>query len=71
MGFVPVEFVNAYAASRHTHAGSTFELSPSTRPELASEPHDVLDVAADGNQLDIRYLTDDLEVHYLYPGERP
>jgi CTP:molybdopterin cytidylyltransferase MocA len=71
MGFVPVELGNSYAASLHTHSGNAFELSPSARPELASQPHDVVDVAADGNHLDISDLSDYLEVHRIFLKARP
>ena len=70
MSFVPVEFGDAYAALLHTYAGHAFELPPSAGPELASEPHDVVDVATDGNHLDIRDLSDYLKVHPIYPRER-
>lgn len=71
MSFIPVEFGNACAATLHADSGNAFELSPSARPELAPEPHDVVDVAADGNHLDIGYLSDYLKVHRMRPGERP
>jgi hypothetical protein len=71
MSFVPVEFSNTDVASLNAHLGDAFELSPSARSELVPEPHDVVDVAAHGNHLDIGYFSDYLKVHRTYPGEWP
>jgi hypothetical protein len=72
VGFIPVDLGNSYATSLHTHVSNTFELSPSPRAKLTPESHDVVDVATDGNHLDVRYLPDDFKVHDLHhPGEQP
>jgi len=71
MSFIPMEFGNTDAASLHTHSGHAFELSPPVRPELASEPHDVVNVAADGNHLDISDLSDYFDVHRIFLKGRP
>ena len=65
MCLIPMKLGNAGAAMLEPHRGNAFQLPPSSRPELASQPHDIVDVAAYGDSLDISYLSDDLKVHRL------
>jgi len=65
MCLIPMKLGKAHAAMLQSHVGNAFQLPPSSRPELASQPHDIVDVATNGNDLDIAYLPDDLKVHGL------
>ena len=67
MGLIPVKLGETHASVLYTHIGGAFQLSPSSRPELAPEPHDIVDIAAYGNHFNVADLPDDLKVHPTNP----
>jgi hypothetical protein len=62
MRFIPVKLGETHTAVLHTDPGNAFELSPSAGAKLTPEPHDIVDIAAHGNHLDLADLSDNFKV---------
>lgn len=63
MGFIPMDLGQSGNPACQPHPGHSFEFSPTPRAELAPEPHDVPDPAADGYRFNFLDLADNLEIH--------
>jgi hypothetical protein len=61
--FIPVQFSQTHVSVLQTHPGNALQLSPSSRSELPSQSHDIVDIAANGNHLDVAYLIDYFKIH--------
>ena len=70
VGFVPMKLGTTYVSAFGSDRGDAFELAPPAGTELASETHDIVDIATYGNHFDIVYLPYKLKVHSGYPNER-
>jgi hypothetical protein len=70
VSFVPMKLNAADVPMFRSHRGNAFELSPSARAELATETHDIVDLASYDNHFDIAYLPNKLKTRSPHPGER-
>jgi hypothetical protein len=71
MGFIPVDFGKAYSAVSQTDACYSPELAPSTLTVLFGQSYPLSHTAATGNQFNVRYVSNDLEVHIRYSNKLP
>jgi len=63
MGFVPMHFGLSRLVAGYANECDTLQLSPASEPKLPSQTHNVPNMPADCNRLDLFNLADNLEVH--------